>query len=112
MESVKARIWSRSPSPCGSLSASSGGDSKARARSRSAAGLPARVVAALDFAVKLTRDPDGMAEEDTQALREAGLSDEEILDLTLITGYFDFVNRVALGLGVEASPVEAAGYRY
>ena len=40
-----------------------------------------------------------------------GLSDKDILDLTLIVGYFNFVNRIALGLGVGWSAEELSGYR-
>ncbi len=35
------------------------------------------------------------------ALREAGLSDEGIHAAANIVAYFNFVNRIALGLGVE-----------
>jgi alkylhydroperoxidase family enzyme len=38
------------------------------------------------------------------------LSDRDILDLTLIVGYFNFVNRIATGLGVEFSAEELSGY--
>jgi alkylhydroperoxidase family enzyme len=38
------------------------------------------------------------------------LSDKDILDLTLIVGYFNFVNRVAVGLGVDFSDDEKHGY--
>ena len=37
---------------------------------------------------------------DVARLREAGWSDSAILDLTLVVGYFAFVNRIADGLGV------------
>ncbi len=37
-------------------------------------------------------------------MRAAGLSDAGIHDATAITAYFNFVNRVALGLGVELEP--------
>lgn len=63
-------------------------------------------------AVALTRDPSGARREDVERLRALGISDEEILDLTLITSYFNFVNRIALGLGVEVTEGEAQGYRY
>ena len=43
-------------------------------------------------------------------LRAEGLSDKDILDLTLIVGYFNFVNRIAMGLGVEFSAEEMSGY--
>ena len=61
-------------------------------------------------AEKLTTAPGAMTESDLGELRAVGLSDRDILDLTLITGYFNFVNRIALGLGVEFSPEETGGY--
>lgn len=57
--------------------------------------------AMLDYAVKLTREPWAMREEDVERLRQAGLNDTAILDLCQITGYYNFVNRLADGLGVE-----------
>ncbi|MCI0533639.1 MAG: hypothetical protein L0Z50_00275 [Verrucomicrobiales bacterium] len=57
--------------------------------------------ALLDHAVKLTREPWACTEADVERLRAAGWSDRAILDLTLIVGYFAFVNRIADGLGVE-----------
>ncbi len=74
--------------------------------------LNARERALLDYAAKLTRSPASVGEQDVEALRRAGLSDEELLQAALITGYFNFVNRVALGLGVEFSEDEARGYKY
>lgn len=59
-------------------------------------------------AEKLTRAPSSVSEADIAALKAAGLGDEEILDLTQIAAYFNFVNRIVLGLGVE---VEGAGGR-
>ncbi|QXD13835.1 hypothetical protein GQ464_010165 [Rhodocaloribacter litoris] len=53
-----------------------------------------------------------MTEADVAALREAGFSDRDILDINLIVSYFNFVNRIASGLGVDFSPEEAGGYRY
>ena len=38
-------------------------------------------------------------ESDLGELRAVGLSDRDILDMTLIVSYFNFVNRIALGLG-------------
>jgi alkylhydroperoxidase family enzyme len=52
------------------------------------------------MAVHLTRSP-AAAEDDVMKMREAGLSDEAIHDAVAITSYFNFVNRIALGLGVE-----------
>jgi uncharacterized peroxidase-related enzyme len=57
--------------------------------------------AMLTFAVKLTRTPGDMTAADAQALREAGFEDAAILDITQITAYYGYVNRLADGLGVE-----------
>ena len=59
---------------------------------------------------KLTSAPSAMTESDLGELRAVGLSDKDILDLTLIVGYFNFVNRIALGLGVDFSADEKSGY--
>jgi len=55
----------------------------------------------LEYATKLTREPWQMAEADVKALRAAGFSDEAILDINQVTGYYAYVNRLADGLGVE-----------
>ena len=55
----------------------------------------------LDYAVKLTLEPWNMVEDDVSVLRSSGFSDEAILDICQVTGYFAFVNRLADGLGVE-----------
>lgn len=62
-------------------------------------------------AEKLTSAPGAMTESDLGELRAEGLNDRDILDLTLITAYFNFVNRIALGLGVTFTPEEVSGYR-
>jgi len=61
-------------------------------------------------AEKLTSAPSAMTESDLGELRAVGLSDKDILDLTLTVGYFNFVNRIALGLGVEFTAEEMSGY--
>lgn len=55
----------------------------------------------LDYAVKLTRDPGGMSADDTASLREAGFDDRAILDICQVASYYNYVNRLADGLGVE-----------
>ena len=55
----------------------------------------------LDYAVKLTRDPGGMTAADAAALRTAGFDDHGILDICQIVSYYNYVNRLADGLGVE-----------
>ena len=55
----------------------------------------------LDFAVKLTREPTNMSEADVKGLRALGLTDEQILSVVLITCTFNFMTRLADGLGVQ-----------
>lgn len=62
-------------------------------------------------AEKLTSAPSAMTESDLGELRAVGLSDKDILDLTLVVGYFNFVNRIALGLGISFSTEELGGYK-
>jgi uncharacterized peroxidase-related enzyme len=60
--------------------------------------------AMLAYAEKLTRAPGEMARADVEALKTAGFTEPDILDINQITGYFAYVNRLADGLGV---PLEA-----
>ncbi len=61
--------------------------------------LDERDRAMLDFAVKLTEASDRCGDEDVEALREAGWSDEEIMDIAQVAAMFNFTNRLASGLG-------------
>ncbi len=60
------------------------------------------------FARKLTLTPPGMTADDLDGLRATGLSEEQTLDVVLITSLFNFMNRLADGLGVELSSAAAA----
>ena len=53
----------------------------------------------LDFAVKLTEESQHCSEDDVERLREAGWSDEDIMDITQVAAMFNFTNRLASGLG-------------
>ena len=57
--------------------------------------LSERHRAMLDFAVKLTETPHAIVEQDRQALRDAGFSDQDIWDIANITGFYNMTNRVA-----------------
>jgi len=63
--------------------------------------LDARSRVFVDYALKLTLSPRMMRLDDVTPLRDAGLSDACIHDLNAVTAYFNFVNRVAQGLGLE-----------
>jgi uncharacterized peroxidase-related enzyme len=60
-----------------------------------AAGLDARQMAMLDFAVKLTEEPDKMGEADRERLRQVGFSDRDIWDIAAVAGFYNMSNRVA-----------------
>ncbi|MBI2391219.1 MAG: peroxidase [Deltaproteobacteria bacterium] len=63
--------------------------------------VPARMRAMIDFAIALTKSPSDRSGERVEQLRAAGLDDRAILDVTQVVAYFNFVNRMAEGLGVE-----------
>lgn len=57
------------------------------------------------FAVKLTREPGAVGAHDHERLREAGLSDLQILDLVLSVSMFAWANRLMHTLGEAEYPV-------
>ncbi len=54
----------------------------------------------LDYVAKITRNAKSVGKEDIEALRQAGFDDRAILQINLISSWFNFINRVADGLGV------------
>ncbi len=54
----------------------------------------------LDYVAKLTKHPVRVMREDIDGLREAGFDDQGILQINLIASWFNYINRVADGLGV------------
>jgi alkylhydroperoxidase family enzyme len=54
----------------------------------------------LDYVVQVTRDATRVTPEDHRRLRDAGFDDRGILQITLITAWFNYINRVADALGV------------
>lgn len=66
----------------------------------------------LKYAKKLAIAAHQVTREDIEVLRENGFDDRDILNINLITSYFCCVNRIVLGLGVEYTKSEVAGYRY
>ena len=63
--------------------------------------LSPKRAAMLTFAVKLTKTPGAMEDADVDALRSAGFSDRDILDIVEVVGYYAYANRIADGLGIE-----------
>jgi len=68
--------------------------------------------ALLAYAAKLTLDPKEVTADDIKDMRDVGITDEEILRANLIASYFNFSNRVALGLGVDLEEGKARTYKY
>ena len=66
--------------------------------------LDKRQRAMLDFASLLTRTPALVAEEHTQTLRDAGLSDSAIWDLSNLIGFYNMTNRVAIASDMQPNP--------
>lgn len=64
----------------------------------------------LEYAEKLTIAPSSMTEQDIEALRDAGWSDRDVLDIVHVCAYFNFRVRVVDGLGLKhtAERYEAA----
>ncbi|MDE2344309.1 MAG: peroxidase-related enzyme [Betaproteobacteria bacterium] len=62
--------------------------------------LPLRLAALLDYARTLTECPEFVDATFIERLHHEGLNDDAILRLNLVVGYFNLVNRIALGLGV------------
>jgi uncharacterized peroxidase-related enzyme len=65
------------------------------------ANLTARDRVLLDYAVALTCEPSERKLEDIERVREYGFDDEAILKATEITAFYNMVNRIVSGLGVE-----------
>ena len=63
--------------------------------------LSPKRTAMLGFAVKLTETPAAMNDVDVDALRAAGFSDRDILDIVEVVGYYAYANRIADGLGLQ-----------
>jgi uncharacterized peroxidase-related enzyme len=64
------------------------------------AALSEREKAMLDYAAKVTLSPSCIQEEDIEKLRKQGFDDKGILQINLIAAWFNYINRVADGLGV------------
>ena len=84
------------------LAAALGNEALARAVARDyrEADLAARDRVLLDYAVALTCEPSERTAQDVERVREYGFDDAAIVKATEITAYYNFINRVASGLGV------------
>ena len=58
-------------------------------------------VALLEYTEKLTSDPSSVTGDDVDRLRAAGWDDRGITDAAQVIAYFNYINRLAEGLGVD-----------
>ena len=64
------------------------------------------------YAKQLTEHPEKSKDAGlVNPLKNIGLTDREVLDATLVISYFNFVNRIVLGLGVDLEE-NPGGYKY
>ena len=65
------------------------------------AGLGEADRALLAYAEQLTREPSAATEGHLDELRRHGFADADLLDAVQIISYFNYINRIADGLGVD-----------
>ena len=81
------------------------------ARDWRTAGLDPATLALLEYTEKLTRTPQHCNADDIARLRAAGWDDRSIHDATQVIAYFNYINRIADGLGVEPEDwIDELGY--
>jgi len=65
-----------------------------------------------EFAIHHTQSPEADKKEDIDQLKELGLDDRAILATCMIIAYFNFVNRIVMGLGVAMEKDGIGGYNF
>ncbi len=73
--------------------------------------LDERTAALCRYAIKLTLEPWNVTRDDIDDLRSVGVDDRGVVDANQVVSYFNYVNRVADGLGVELESTWPAGLR-
>jgi uncharacterized peroxidase-related enzyme len=69
-----------------------------------AAQITERQRAMLDYALKITEDSASCSDDDIEALRGHGFSDEDIMDIVQTAAFFNYSNRVASALELRPNP--------
>jgi len=64
-------------------------------------GLDGPTLALVRFAEKLTRTPAAITEDDVQGLRDNGFDDAGVSSCVQVVSYFNYINRVAEGFGID-----------
>jgi uncharacterized peroxidase-related enzyme len=69
-----------------------------------AADLTPKQKAMLDFAVKLTEEPDKIENADRDMLRQLGFTDRDIWDIAAVAAFFNMSNRLASATDMRPNP--------
>ena len=65
------------------------------------------------YAMVLTLKPGEISEPDhINNLKDAGIEERTLLDAALVIAYFNFLNRMVMGLGVQLEKDGGKGYEY
>lgn len=68
-------------------------------------GMPLRDAAVVRYAAKLSTDAAGMTDADSQALRDVGFNDRQILDITLAAAARNYFSRALQALAVPSEDI-------
>lgn len=68
------------------------------------AGLDPPTKALLEYVDRLTRSPASVGAADIERLRASGLDDRAVTDAVQVCSFFNYINRIAEGLGVDPEP--------
>ena len=68
------------------------------------AGLSAKMLSVLDYAVKLTVEPRECSRADIEHLKSLGLTEQEVWDVIEIAAMYNFTNRMAHATGMMPNP--------
>ena len=69
-------------------------------------------MAICNFAKKLTETPNLVDRQDIELLKSYDFSDKDISQIVQIIAYFNYINRVADGLGLEPEDfIDKKGYK-
>ena len=74
--------------------------------------LDSKQILLCEFAEKLTLTPGQVSELDYEKLKKVEFSDKEISEAVQVISYFNYINRVADGLGLEPEEfIDERGYK-
>lgn len=74
--------------------------------------LTAQEIMFCDYAYQLTKHPEKSTEKIIAQMKNIGIEDRAIVDATLVISYFNFVNRIVIGLGVNLADDAGEGYKF